>query len=182
VSQHKTDVDHRPDRRTLLLSAGALALAGAGTLARAGDATAPSPAPGEHPDVQAADPTPPKPTPQYDEAYAKIVGSGTPLEGHVVVEIPEDVENGNIVPYKISVESPMSADDYIDRIYLLSTQNPQATVAVFHFSPQSGKAMVSGRMRLAKTQDVVAVALNNTNTLLRGQTNVAVAIGGCGTE
>lgn len=181
MRRNKTDPEHLPDRRTLLLSAGALALAGAGAgLARAEGDT--PPATSVLADAQTADPAPLKPTPQYEDAFGRIVGSGTPIEGRVAVEIPEEAENGNIVPYKISVESPMTADDYIARVHLLSTQNPQASVAVFHFTPQSGKAMVSGRMRLAKTQDVVAVALTSSNTLLMGQTNVSVTIGGCGTE
>ena len=130
----------------------------------------------------AADPPPLVPTRQYDEAFAHAVGSGTPIEGRVMLELPEDAENGNIVPYKISIESPMSADDHIQQVTLLSTQNPQATVAVFHFTPLSGRAAVSGRMRLAKTQEVVAVALTSANSLLIGRQMVEVGIGGCGTE
>lgn len=130
----------------------------------------------------AADPPPLIPTRQFEEAFAQVVGSGTPIEGRVLLELPEDAENGNIVPYKISIESPMSADDHIQKVTLLSTQNPQATVAVFHFTPLSGKAAVSGRMRLAKTQEVVAVALTSANSLLIGRQMVDVGIGGCGTE
>ena len=87
-----------------------------------------------------------------------------------------------ILPYKISIESPMSAEDHIQQVTLLSTQNPQATVAVFHFTPQSGKAAVSGRMRLAKTQAVVAVAVTSTGRVLQASRNVGVLIGGCGNE
>jgi predicted secreted protein len=35
-------------------------------------------------------------------------------------------------------------------------------------------------MRLARTQDVIAVAELNTGMLIRGETNVQVMIGGCG--
>jgi sulfur-oxidizing protein SoxY len=111
-----------------------------------------------------------------------VVGSGTPLEERMMLELPEDAENGSIVPYKISVESPMTADDYIARVDLLSTQNPQASVATFHFTPLSGTAAVTGRMRLAKTQEVVAVALTSSNKLLMARQTVNVGIGGCGTE
>lgn len=122
------------------------------------------------------------PTAQYADALAKIVGGGTPIEGRMMLELPEDAENGNIVPYKISIESPMTDADHVARVHLLSTQNPQASVATFHFTPLSGKAVVSGRMRLAKTQEVVAVALTSDNTLLVARTTVNVGIGGCGTE
>lgn len=130
----------------------------------------------------AAEPAPRLPTPQFQEAFARIVGSGTPVEGLMTLEMPEDAENGNIVPYKISVDSPMTEEDYIAEVHLLSTQNPQAVVATFHFTPLSGRAAVAGRMRLARTQEVVAVALTSRNTLIAARAEVEVGIGGCGTE
>lgn len=129
-----------------------------------------------------SEPAPLVPTAQFGEAFAKVVGTGTPVEGQMTLEMPEDAENGNIVPYKISVESPMTEDDHIARVHLLSTQNPQPLVATFHFTPLSGKAVVSGRMRLARTQEVVAVALTSAGTLRIARTTVEVGIGGCGAE
>lgn len=164
------------DRRAVLAGAGALAAAAMlpdAVFAEADKSTAAA---------AAADPPPLVPTGQFGEAFAKVIGNGTPIEGRVALELPDYAENGNIVPYKISIESPMSAEDNIQRVTLLSTQNPQATVAVFHFTPLSGKATVSGRMRLAKTQEVVAVALTSSNSLLIGRQMVDVGIGGCGTE
>ena len=163
------------DRRTVLAGVGAAAALsfGAGTLvARATPAR----------DAAVADPLPLVPSPQFEDAYARVVGTGTPVEGRLTLELPDDAENGNIVPYKIAVESPMTPDDYIARVHLFSTQNPQASVAVFHFTPASGRAAVSGRMRLAKTQEVVAVALTSANSLLIARRKVEVGIGGCGSE
>lgn len=162
------------DRRGLLLGAGGVLAAACGARA-AGTETSKR-------EADALDPKPLVPTRQYEETFAAIVGSGTPVEGRMTIELPEDAENGNIVPYKISIESPMTAQDHITRAYLLSTQNPQARVGTFHFSPLSGRAMVSGRMRLAKTQEVVALALTSTNTLLTARQLVHVGIGGCGAD
>lgn len=165
------------DRRTLLARAGALAAAllalrplGAGA------------APPEAARAAAADPAPLVPTAHFQEALAKIVGSGTPVEGPMTLELPEDAENGNIVPYRITIDSPMTEEDHIARIHLLSTQNPQALVATFHLTPLSGQAAVGGRMRLARTQEVVAVALTSRNTLITARTTVHVGIGGCAAE
>jgi sulfur-oxidizing protein SoxY len=163
------------DRRTILAGAGGAALATLGIGSARAEGEAPKAA-------AVADPTALPPTAQFEDAFAKIVGSGTPIEGHMTLEMPEDAENGNIVPYTIGVESPMTDADHIARVHLLSTQNPQASVATFHFTPLSGKAQVSGRMRLAKTQEVVAVALTNANSLLIARTTVNVGIGGCGVE
>lgn len=167
------------DRRTVLTSAGALALTALG-----GRPVTAASGPSASAAVAAAAPDPASlaPTRQFEDAFARVVGNGTPIEGRMTLELPEDAENGNIVPYKISVESPMTEADHVARVHLLSTQNPQASVATFHFTPLSGKAAVAGRMRLAKTQEVVAVALTSDNTLLIARTTVSVGIGGCGTE
>jgi sulfur-oxidizing protein SoxY len=157
------------DRRAVLLAGGAMTAAAAGLLGTRSQSLA------------AVEPVSPY-SPQFEEALAKVVGSGFPLKERVTLELPELAENGNIVPYKIEVESPMTEDDYIARVHLLSTANPQPSVATFHFTPQSGKAAVAGRMRLAKTQDVVVIALTNTNTLLETRRSIEVTIGGCGTE
>lgn len=173
-----------PDRRILLVGGAAL-IAGASMLSsrgQAADTASDTAAAQPVATLAATDAEPKHPTPQFDEAFAKIVGNGTPVEGRMTLELPEDAENGNIVPYRISVQSPMTADDHIARVHLLSTQNPQASVGTFHFTPLSGAATVSGRMRLAKTQDVVAIALTNTDTLLVARARVMVGIGGCGTE
>jgi sulfur-oxidizing protein SoxY len=121
-------------------------------------------------------------SPQFDIALKKIIGQSVPLEEGVALDLPEIAENGNIVPYKLSVESPMTEADFVERLHLLSTANPQAAVATFHFTPLSGVAIVTGRMRLAKTQDVVAVAETSTGKLLIGRRNIKVTIGGCGNE
>jgi sulfur-oxidizing protein SoxY len=156
----------------MIAGTGAVALASAFPYAALGAARQPEPG-------LAADTGPPPPTPQFEQTYQRIVGNATPIEGLLSLVLPEDAENGNIVPYKISIESPMTAGDHIARVHLLSTQNPQASVATFHFTPLSGLATVAGRMRLAKTQEVVAVAVTSANSLLVGRQLVHVGIGGC---
>lgn len=118
--------------------------------------------------------------PDFDAVFKKIVGDSETGDAGVEITLPEIAENGNTVPFSISVESPMTTEDHVKTIHLLSTGNPQPTVADFHFTPLSGKAAVSGRMRLAKTQDVVAVAELSTGKFLVGRKLVKVTIGGCG--
>jgi sulfur-oxidizing protein SoxY len=74
----------------------------------------------------------------------------------------------------------MTEADYVKRIHVLATGNPQPAVATFHFFPASGKAAVSSRMRLATTQDVVAVAEISDGKFAMVRRNVKVTIGGCG--
>lgn len=166
----------RIDRRTLLAGTCALAVTAMG---RAAPAEAQSTAQ-TRTEAALAEPEPLTPTPQFEKAFAELVGDAAPIEQGLTLELPDEAENGNIVPYKIHVESPMTADDYIATVHLLSTRNPQAKVATFHFTPLSGEAAVSGRMRLAKTQEVIAVAMTSANTMLIARRVIHVGIGGCG--
>jgi sulfur-oxidizing protein SoxY len=115
----------------------------------------------------------------WQEVLTQIVGGAKPLEGKVTVEIPELVENGNIVPISISVVSPMADTDYVKAIHIISTGNPLAYVAGFHFTPLSGKASVATRIRLNGTQEVISVAEFSNGKFLIGRRNVEVAIGCC---
>ena len=94
----------------------------------------------------------------WEQAVKKVLGDAKPIEGKLVIDLPEIAENGNTVPFTISVDSPMSEADNVKVIHVLATANPQPGVAVFRFSPLSGKATVASRMRLARTQDVIGIA------------------------
>jgi sulfur-oxidizing protein SoxY len=116
----------------------------------------------------------------WEEAVKKIVGETKPVDGRVTLDMPEIAENGNTVPFAVSVESPMTEKDYVKAIHVISTGNPQPGVATFRLTPQSGKAAVASRMRLARTQDVIALAELSDGKFLRAKRSVRVTIGGCG--
>ena len=116
----------------------------------------------------------------WEEAVKKIVGDAKPIEGRVSLDMPEIAENGNTVPFAVSVESPMTDKDYVKAIHVISTANPQAGVATFHLTPLSGKAAVASRMRLARTQDVIVLAELSDGKFLQTKRSVKVTIGGCG--
>ena len=116
-----------------------------------------------------------------DESIAKLVGDKTPGEGTMIkLDLPEIAENGNTVPLKVEVDSPMTADNYVKHVHVFADGNPRPDVASFHFSPASGRAAASTRMRLAKTQNIVAVAEMNDGKVVMAKKEVKVTIGGCG--
>ena len=86
----------------------------------------------------------------------KVVGDAKPADGKVSVTLPEIAENGNTVPFSVAVDSPMTDSDHVKTVHVFATGNPRPDVASFSFSPASGKAAVSSRMRLGKTQEQVA--------------------------
>lgn len=120
-------------------------------------------------------------SPAFELAYRRLLGEAEPLaDGTVTLELPDIPENGNTVPFRIEVASPMTAESAIKTVYLMSTGNPQPMVGAFHFTPLSGKAAVAGRMRLARSQDVVALAERSDGKFLVAFRQVEVTIGGCG--
>lgn len=120
------------------------------------------------------------PAAAWQQAVDKILGGAKAGPGKLTMELPEIAENGNTVPFTLAVESPMTEADFVQAIHIISTGNPQPGVATFRFTPESGKAAVSSRMRLGRTQDVIAVAELSGGRFLMSKRNVKVTIGGCG--
>jgi len=116
----------------------------------------------------------------WEQAVRKVLGDAKPIEGKVLIDLPEIAENGNTVPFTVSVDSPMSETDYVKAVHIIATANPQPGVATLRFSRLSGKANVASRMRLAKTQDVIVIAELGDGRFLMNKRNVKVTIGGCG--
>lgn len=117
---------------------------------------------------------------EINKAISEFTGGGEPESGVLTLKTPEIAENGNSVPVSVAVESPMTDDDYVESVIILAEDNPNPEVATFHFSPASGEAKASTRMRLAKTQNVVAVAKMSNGKFYKASNNVKVTIGGCG--
>lgn len=115
-----------------------------------------------------------------NKALSDYTGGAEPGEGPLTLTTPEIAENGNSVPVSVLVESPMTEDDHVESVMILAEGNPLPDVATFHFSSMSGEAQASTRMRLAKTQNVVAVAKMSNGDFYKVSNNVKVTIGGCG--
>jgi sulfur-oxidizing protein SoxY len=114
------------------------------------------------------------------EAIKKFTGGKTPTEGKVKLDLPEIAENGNTVPMTVTVESPMTEQSHVTDVLIVADENPRSGVATFHFSPASGVAEANTRIRLAATQDVIAVAKMNDGSFYIASKQVKVTIGGCG--
>lgn len=117
---------------------------------------------------------------EANELIDKFTGGKSVTEGKISLDLPEIAENGNTVPIGLSVDSAMTKDDYVKRVIVVADGNPRGAVATFHFSPSSGAAEASTRMRLAKTQNVIAVAEMSDGSFYKASKQVKVTIGGCG--
>lgn len=147
-------------RRQILKSVGlgALAIAGTGLSYRAAEAT---------PD-------------KANEYLSKLTNGAVSKNEKVTVKLPEIAENGRTVPITVSVDSPMTDGDFVKSVHIVSERNPQPEVISFNLSPAMGKAEVSTRMRLGKTQKVRAAAVMSDGSVYTGDKEIKVTIGGCG--
>lgn len=117
---------------------------------------------------------------EFDQLVKEFAGGAEIASGRISLTTPEIAENGNTVPVAFDVESAMTADDYVSEVLVLAKGNPQVGVARFKFSAMSGEASASTRIRLAKTQDIVAIAKMNDGSVFMDTKTIKVTIGGCG--
>jgi sulfur-oxidizing protein SoxY len=119
-------------------------------------------------------------SPESAAAAMKAVLGEAPLtEGKVTLEIPPIAENGNSVPLTVSVDSPMTAAEHVRSIHLFAEENPFPNVAHFTLGPRAGKAQVSTRIRLFRTQKILAVAALSDGSFWSASAEVVITLGAC---
>jgi sulfur-oxidizing protein SoxY len=109
-----------------------------------------------------------------------FTGGKQATEGKVKLDLPEIAENGNTVPMTVSVESPMTDASHVTDVLVVGDGNPNGGMVTFQFSPLSGVAEANTRIRLAATQNIIAVAKMNDGSFVMASKQVKVTIGGCG--
>jgi sulfur-oxidizing protein SoxY len=115
-----------------------------------------------------------------EEMIKKFAGGKEPAKGKVKLDLPQIAENGNTVPMTVSVESPMTEQSYVSEVMVVADANPRAAVITFRFTPAGGVAEANTRIRLAETQNVIALAKMNDGSVYMTSQEVKVTIGGCG--
>lgn len=114
------------------------------------------------------------------EAIREGLGKGEIKEGRVHLDIPPIVENGNSVPFGITVDSPMTAADHVTEIHVFSPENPLPNVSRFRVGPRCGKAEIKTSIRLATTQSIHVVAVMSDGSRWLGVTpEVEVTTAAC---
>ena len=111
--------------------------------------------------------------PTVDEVIAGFTGGADIGEGGVSLIAPEIAENGNTVPVGVSGDGAAS-------IIIIATGNPNPNVCTFNFGELAGSSAASTRIRLAGTQDVMAIAKMADGSFKKASQTVKVTIGGCG--
>jgi sulfur-oxidizing protein SoxY len=112
-------------------------------------------------------------------AIQEFTGGAAITQGKVTMDIPPLVENGNSVPLTITVDSPMSEQDYVKAIAVFNERNPQPNIGTFHLNARSGRAFVSTRIRLGDSQTIMAVAQMSDGSLWSGSVELIVTLPAC---
>ena len=97
----------------------------------------------------------------------------------IILHMPNFAYDGSRVPFSIEVKSPMTKTNYVRQVHVLAEHNPFPRIATFHFTPLSGKAFARTRIRLSKSQHVIAVAELNDGSILTARKWIEVTLNGC---
>jgi sulfur-oxidizing protein SoxY len=114
-----------------------------------------------------------------EDAIRAVVGEAQVRPGKVKLDVPPLVENGNSVPLTVTVDSPMTANDFVKTIAIFNEKNPQPNVVTCRLGPHAGRASISTRMRLATTQKLTAIAELSDGTFWSDSADVIVTLAAC---
>lgn len=115
---------------------------------------------------------------RVDAARALLDGV-RPIEGAIELDVPLVTQEGGSVPVTVVVSRPMREDDFVAALYLFASGNPSPELLEVRFGPQAGRAFLSTRIRLDRSQTVVALARTSRGEWLAATRDVRVTVSGC---
>lgn len=119
-----------------------------------------------------------------DAAVTALLAGREPVESQQLhLELPEQFDYGTTIPLGLTVDGPMTEAEHVRRVSVFATGNPFAQVASVRFTPASGRATASTRIRLNEgRQEVVAVAELGDGRAWLARRTIEVAVSGCSAE
>ncbi len=96
-----------------------------------------------------------------------------PAAGALTIEIAELVENGNAVPVRVAAAEPVAG------LALFTPLNPEPEVVHVAFGAGAPRPEFSTRMRLARSQRIVAVARAPDGRCWQAGVDVIVTLAAC---
>ena len=112
-------------------------------------------------------------------AIRKAIGDAKVNVGKVKLEVPPLSENGNAVALSVTVDSPMTAADHVKAIHVFAEKNLQPNIISVTLGPRVGSPTVQTRIRLADTQDLLAIAELSDGTFWSHTASVLITLGAC---
>lgn len=131
--------------------------------------------------AQAADTAPDPDTEIWRKVKSALFGDrpvSTDAAAVIQLEAPARAEDAATVPIALKTRLPQRPERYIQRVYLIIDKNPSPLAAVFHFSPEAGRADLETRVRIEEYTHIRAVA-ELSDGRLYATTRYIKASGGC---
>ena len=116
---------------------------------------------------------------EFAAAIRQLFGDREIRAGRINFEVPRLAENGSIVPVTITVDSPMTEQDYVQSIHLFAESNPQPRILDVTLGPYNARPRVATRVRVAISQHLHAIAAMSDGSLWSTAVEVEVTVGGC---
>ena len=116
---------------------------------------------------------------RVQQAIRARIGDRQPQPAGMTLTLPKIAETGYSVPLTVSVDSPMTPEDYVERVHIVVSGNPEPVAATYHLGIRAGKAEMSTRIRLARTQTVLALAEMSDGTVRSAAASIMVTLGAC---
>ncbi len=113
----------------------------------------------------------------WQEAMKEVIGNSQPAEGRVLIRASNIVKVGEPLLFTVSVESPMTSEDYVKVVHIFATKGPWPHMASFYFTPLSGEASATTKIRVSETCQLIAVAQMTDGALFMGRHDVKASAG-----
>lgn len=128
-------------------------------------------------------PLPASATPKEAKKRLAELTNGAELQkGRVVIDLPALTQDGKRTRIHVTVDSPMTEEDYVKSLHILAERNTFPDVASYSFGPMSGKVDITTRIRVAKSQTIIVAAEMSDGSIYysKARCKVARGAGGCG--
>jgi len=105
-----------------------------------------------------------------EAAIAALTGGAGVTEGGVALDAPDEAETAATVPVEVRAEGARA-------VTLLAPGMPEPHVVTFRFGPLAGARVGATRIRLARSQDLVALAEMEDGSFRMARRRVTLARG-----
>lgn len=108
-----------------------------------------------------------------EEVISAFAKGAEPTPGGVTLTLEEVAEDGFKVPIEVAAEGAAA-------LMIIAPENPVPPVALVEFGRMAAEHQFATRIRLARTQEVIALARMPDGSVHKAMQHVGVVVGGCG--
>jgi thiosulfate oxidation carrier complex protein SoxZ len=112
-------------------------------------------------------------------AILEDFGVADPVDGDVLIELPDFTDSGKSVPITVTVPCLMEGLDYPEVVAIYAERNPRPRIAKVYFTPACSEATFATRIRIDSFQNITIVVKMASGEIFKGVRKVNVTYGAC---